>query len=285
MRSNAFSVQCELEPDERARSNRRAGDGAARSCASWMAAVLAIFSSTSFSMADDMGQIFSDRYLDVAQALQAHDFGRVRQLAQGLPLDVPGNKQTTLLWFVTANKNFPAVSVLIALGSQPDEQVIQGLGSPLNAAFESRELQLLTAMLDGGLSPNHTHPRENLMLQRAVTSGTPAHVQLLLDRGADVNQRDGIGGTALTEAISTARPDVALYLVERGADVNLPMTNGVTPAWGVQRALARQPPGSELAVKFERLRDAMAKHGARFPATPPAQMRQQMKAQGLPVAE
>lgn len=247
--------------------------------------LLAAFTLTGFAMTPAAEQIFTDRYLDVARALQAQDFAKARQLAQGLPLDVPGNQHMTLLWFAIAHKNFAAVSVLIALGSRPDEQVVEGLGSPLNAAFESRELQLLTAMLDGGLSPNHTHPKENLMLQRAVTSGTPAHVKLLLDRGADVNQRDGIGGTALTEAISAVRPDVALYLVERGADVNLPMTNGATPAWAVQRALARQLPGSELATKFERLRDAMAKRGARFPATPPAQMRQQMKAQGLPVAE
>lgn len=256
-----------------------------RSIVCWLLPLCAVLTFTGFRMTPAAEQVFSDRYLDVARALQAQDFDRVRQQAKGLSLDVPGQKNMTLLWFAIAHKNYPAVSLLIALGSQPDEQVVDGLGTPLNAAFESRDLQLLTAMLDGGLSPKHTHPAQNLMLQRAVMSGTQAHVKLLLDRGADVNQRDSIGGTALHEAINSVNPDVALYLIERGADVNLPLTNGVTPAWSVQRSLGRQKPGSELAQKFERLRDAMVRRGARFPATPPADIRQQMKAKGLPVAE
>ncbi|MFN7725442.1 MAG: ankyrin repeat domain-containing protein [Rubrivivax sp.] len=247
--------------------------------------ILAVLALSGMAMVPSAEQFFSGRYLELASALQAKDFAKARQLAQGLDLEAPGRKNMTLLWFAVADKNFPAVSLLVSLGSRPDEQVVQGLGTPLNAAFESLELTLLTALLDGGLSPNHIHPRQNLMLQRAVLSGTPAHVKLLLDRGADVNQRDSIGGTALTEAITSVQPDLALMLVERGADVSLPFTNGVTPAWAVQRIHGRQAPGTELAGKFERLRDAMAKRGAKFPAVPPEQMRQQMKAQGLPVAE
>lgn len=248
-------------------------------------ASLAVTGLTGFGMVTTAYSSFSGRYLDMARALQAHDFARVRQLAQGLPLDVPGNKHMTLLWFAIANKNFAGVTVLVVLGAKPDEQPVEGLGTPLGAAFESRELQLLTALLDGGLSPNHARANEKPMLQRAVMSGTPVHVKLLLDRGADINQRDSIGGTALSEAIASMQPDLALYLVERGADMSLPTRRGVTPAWSVQLALEDVAAGTDMAAKFGRLKDAMAKHGARFPATPPAQMRQQMKAQGLPVAE
>ena len=247
--------------------------------------VLALVALTGMAMAPSAEQFFSGRYLELARALQAKDFAKARELAQGLDLEAPGRKNMTLLWFAIANKNFPAVSLLVSLGSRPDEQVVQGLGSPLNAALESRELDLLKALLDGGLSPNHMHPKEKLMLQRAVMSGTPAHVKLLLDRGADVNQRDSVGGSALTQAIASVQPDLALMLVERGADVSRPMVTGLTPAWSVQNAVGRQVPGSELAVKFARLRDAMAQRGAKFPALPPDQVRQQMKAQGLPVAE
>lgn len=248
-------------------------------------AALAVTGLTGGGMVTTADSSFSGRYLDMARALQAHDFARVRQLAQGLPLDVPGNKRMTLLWFAIANKNFAGVTVLVALGAKPDEQPVEGLGTPLGAAFEARELQLLTALLDGGLSPNHTRANEKPMLQRAVMSGTPAHVKLLLDRGADINQRDSIGGTALSEAIASMQPDLALYLVERGAEVSLPTRRGVTPPWAVQLALEDLAAGTEMATKFGRLKEAMSKRGARFPATPPAQMRQQMKAQGLPVAE
>ncbi|MFN7725441.1 MAG: ankyrin repeat domain-containing protein [Rubrivivax sp.] len=273
-----------MEASNRARRSTRLS-GLLRWAKRLLQGILAVLALSGMAMVPSAEQFFSGRYLELARALQAKDFAKARELAQGLDLEVPGRKGMTLMWFAIANKNFPAVSLLVTLGSRPDEQVVQGLGSPLNAALESRELDLLTALLDGGLSPVHTHPQRKLLLQRAVLSGTPSHVKLLLDRGADVNQRDSVGGSALTEAISTVQPELALMLVERGANISLPKVNGVTPAWAVQLALQDQVPASELAVKFARLRDAMAQRGAKFPALSPAQMRQQMKAQGLPVAE
>ncbi|WP_323784613.1 ankyrin repeat domain-containing protein [Thalassovita sp.] len=51
------------------------------------------------------------------------------------------------------------------------------------------------------------------------TTATSADVQQLLDQGADVNARDGIGKTAL-HWVAGAQPKVIKALLEAGADVN-----------------------------------------------------------------
>ena len=71
----------------------------------------------------------------------------------------------------------------------------------------------------------------NQMIALARTGDT-AGVRLLLDRGVDVNARDGQGRTALmVTATGDAYPlDVVRLLIERGADVNARATNGDTAA-------------------------------------------------------
>ena len=54
-------------------------------------------------------------------------------------------------------------------------------------------------------------------------------MRLLLDRGADVNERDGISGTALHMAAANANVDAVKLLIDRGADVNARTTAGTTP--------------------------------------------------------
>ena len=54
---------------------------------------------------------------------------------------------------------------------------------------------------------------------------------MLLDAGADINERDANGITPLIIAITNNHPDVARFLIERGADINAVDWYGRTPLW------------------------------------------------------
>ncbi|AYM09367.1 hypothetical protein At1D1460_51260 (plasmid) [Agrobacterium tumefaciens] len=264
------------------------------------------------------------RYFDgvARQAAVAIDHGKLDGLKtlvdQGLVIDERGREQMTLLWYAIVGGHYDAVRQLVALGAKPDENGVSPLGSPLHHALTS-DTELLKAFLDAGLTLDYQTSSGISLLQRSVFGdGAIDRVRLLVQRGADINHRDKLGGTALDEAIAVRKPEIAIFLVEQGADIDAMMTNGSSTAWAVQWMLSRLQPGSpsgavtdltlserttsqveqtqtqvqsesadaaRLRSGFERLRDIMIAKGARFPADPPDVMRARMKAQGLPVAE
>jgi ankyrin repeat protein len=173
-------------------------------------------------------EFFSGRQLEIARAMNAGDMALVRKLASGADLTAPGKEDMSLMWFAIVQQNYPAITTLVSLGVDPDKQVAKGIGSALYAAMLPRKdpndqsgIRVLRAMLDGGLSPNYKDRYQTPLLYRAAGPGsTLAAVQLLLERGADINARDDLGGTALIPAIYI-HPDIALYLINHGADVNI----------------------------------------------------------------
>jgi len=67
-------------------------------------------------------------------------------------------------------------------------------------------------------------------LHNAVADGDIDRVRALIDKGADVNARDGTGQTALMIAASRNQVEILKVLLQKGADVNEKAT-GATPAW------------------------------------------------------
>lgn len=237
---------------------------------------------------------FVGRKLEIARAIEAGDMTAVRSLAPGVDLSAPGNRNMTLMWFAMlpgtpGHPNYEAVRTLVSLGVDPETQIAQGIGSALEYTFITRSdpddrtgLLFLQAMLDGGLSPNYLQPHGSTLLQRAAgPGGTLEHVKLLLQRGADINAKDSIGGTALDEAVDTDHPDIGIYLVERGARVDTYIVNGASTAWAVHLTLQRMRPDHAIYKQFELLRDLMIARGAKWPPDPPEVVRERMRAQGL----
>jgi hypothetical protein len=68
----------------------------------------------------------------------------------------------------------------------------------------------------------HRENKGNTPLDAAVTYGSLDTVKLLLDRGADPNQRDGVGTPPICTAAMLGRLDVSKALIEAGAKVGLP---------------------------------------------------------------
>jgi peptidoglycan/LPS O-acetylase OafA/YrhL len=67
------------------------------------------------------------------------------------------------------------------------------------------------------------------MLSWAACSNDPAVVGAVIDAGADVNVRGGLGDTTLHEAVSYGRDRAVAALLERGADPRIANRSGRTP--------------------------------------------------------
>jgi hypothetical protein len=232
-------------------------------------------------------KFFEDQQLYAARAIADGDMKRLRAVARPADIDRPGKKGMTLMWYAIQEKQFDAIEVLVSLGSNPDAQVVQGLGTPLLHALEVEDLRFLTAMLDGGLPINRVDDGgESLLFRAAGPHGrTLGHVQLLVERGADVNLPRSNGETPIFSAIFTMEPERARYLAEHGADVNVSTSAGVTPGWAIHTIIERQQPDSALRHRFEDLRDFIISKGAKWPPDHPDRVMAWRKANGMRVAE
>ena len=225
-------------------------------------------------------KFFKGHYLLMAQAIERNDMEQLKQLAQGQDLSLKGDKDMDLMWFAIARENFDAIRTLVELGVNPDEMTAEGIGSALQYTFMKHDdTRFLRAMLDGGLSPNHRHPRQKLMLQRGVFGGLE-HVKLLLERGTHIDDTDSIGGTALHTATTSVEPDTAIFLIDQGADFKTHKTNGSSVSWSVYLSVQDMRPGNPIHTKYLELRDLMIEKGAKWPPDSPIEVRDQMRARG-----
>jgi uncharacterized protein len=175
----------------------------------------------------------------------------------------------------------------VFLGSQPDAPCIRGAGSALDYALASGDPRFLGAMLNGGLSVCHTREYGETLLHRAAEADGAAieQLQLLLQRGADLEARDSIGKTPLMAALDANQFDRARYLVDRGANLEVVTSLGESPAWVVQFMLDEQEAGSAAALELEALKASMVARGARFPPESPDEVRARLERERALLAE
>ena len=290
----------EGRPDLRTQGRMDCTPSSSRVRRQWCKSLLALCALAAGSQVQGMGKIlkttnpeqfFDGRMLEMARAIQSNDMVRLRQLAVGQNLNQPGRQDMSLLWFAMQpdQLNTEAVKTLVSLGADPAANPIKDFGSPLDYVFMSRKspgdttgLKLLQAMLDGGMSPNNTALGSMTPLQKAARSGSSFSlemVKLLLQRGADINARDRIGGSALYDAITSENPHIAQYLVQHGAKVDTYTVGGVTMGWSVKLRLDRMQPGP-VRTQFEQLRDLLISKGMKWPPDAPDVVRDQMRARG-----
>jgi hypothetical protein len=230
---------------------------------------------------------FSGTQLELARALLEGDASRVTALAPGVDLNAPGNEGMTLLFFSLQSafdekpKQLQALSALVRAGADPAQQS-PNVGSPLGVALGAEKPDYVRAFLDGGVDPDfrlQTTP----ILFKAATHHSFNTLKLLIERGADVNARDRIGGTALNEAFGSLQLDVVDYLLDHGARPDVFDDLGVSFAYQVQRAIGRQQPGSPAHSKMQQIRDRIIAMGVQWPPMEPPAMRDWMRSQGMKV--
>ena len=219
----------------------------------------------------------------VAQAIARNDPDAIRAAAQAVPdLQAPGRDGATLLYFaVTQSWQRPelaeAVRTLLSLGA--DANYTNGKPNSFamaNAVHASAPV--LRAMLEAGGNPNarDEHGRPMILMNWYLgyyPNQARSRLELLLDRGADVNSAmpedgsDSAGYTLLLYRTKMGLDDNlayadALTLLERGADPNRAGADGMT--FGKMLMDQRAHFGQRLKAppaQFAALWDWAEKHG------------------------
>jgi len=219
----------------------------------------------------------------VAQAIVKNDQEAIRAAAQAVPdLQAPGRYGATLLYFaVTESWQRPelaeAVRTLLSLGADPNYTNGKWESFAMAKAVDA-SAPVLRAMLEAGGNPNtrDEHGRPIVLTIWDLDyykSHERARLDLLLDRGADINSmmpKDSWNCAGLTLLLCRTSsglddklgyPD-ALYLLERGADPNRAAADGMTFGKMLMEHRAHfQQTHKTPPVEFAALWDWAEKHG------------------------
>ena len=113
-------------------------------------------------------------------------------------------------------------SNIIVQRSQVDKRDRDELG-PLLQAIDNKNCRMVESLLNEGFDANEDmlYPLPSTPLGYAVSYGDLCSVQLLIERGANVNVRGNNGGIPLNNAIFRGDISILTCLLENGADVSL----------------------------------------------------------------
>ena len=99
---------------------------------------------------------------------------------------------------------------------QPDERGFR----PLVLATYLQQPEIATLLLEKGANINARDGAGNTALMGVVFKGDKGLTALLIDKGASINLQNYSGATALIYAVSYGHHDIVRLLIEKGADQN-----------------------------------------------------------------
>ena len=211
---------------------------------------------------------FSGDSLALVKAIDSENQDEIETIAGGVDLDTGGRGGFTPLIFATLNGRRRSIETLIRLGADPTLPH-ERFGPPVGLAVDSPDSDALAGYLNAGVDPDLKLGQQPLIV-RAAHPETTATIELLIERGADINQTlDPIGKTAIFEALLFDRYDTVMLLIKRGADVHRELSDGRTLGFMVDWELDRRIVGAPDHKDLEQIRSMLIEGGLEFPADPP----------------
>lgn len=230
---------------------------------------------------------FSGEALALAKAIERGDVADVEALAPRMGHDAlnhPGAQDMTLLFFALQSamgerpRQLHIMTALVRAGADALQEV-PDLGSVLGVSLRAKSPLYVQALLDGGINPDTVEGSTPIVFD-AASEHTSATLALLLDRGADVDQKDSLGNTALMHALTSLQLDQVVYLLDRGASPRFVNVNGVSFAGQLQFQIERQQTGSPTQRRMMEIRDRIVGMGVAWPPTSREVERQRMRERG-----
>jgi ankyrin repeat protein len=135
-------------------------------------------------------------------------------------VDSKDSKDRTVLWWTSRNGCEMSARLLLAADSAMVNSKDKDNKSPLFIAAEQGNQAVMEVLLDKGADVNAEGGKYGNALQAASHNGHKDIATLLLDKGADVSAQGGEYGNALQAASANGYKDMATLLLDKGADVN-----------------------------------------------------------------
>ena len=207
--------------------------------------------------AQDLPTVFSHSALFAA--VYHHDIPAVQELiARGSDIhQYAGDGFRTLVYAAARYQHHGMLKVLLSYGLGPDRiggdpytmqcvnyKTLQDVAiTPLAVAVKNHDREMITLLLEAGADPNRKSigiPPLHLAMPRAFPPGETinyyagieschAVINLLLEKGADINLPSDDGQTFLSKAVRADRVETVIHLIECGADANLRDIQGKRP--------------------------------------------------------
>ena len=134
-------------------------------------------------------------------------------------IDYASNGLTPLLAAAQKN-NYDIVALLINNGADPNRAHPMGL-TPLLLASEHGSLSIVRLLVEWGASITARGLKGLTPLLIAASHGQANVVQFLIEHGADINEKTAHGSTALMLATQSGHLELVALLIQKGADINL----------------------------------------------------------------
>jgi ankyrin repeat protein len=157
--------------------------------------------------------------------LSAAELGHDRVLALLIRLgrfgiDSKDSRDRTVLWWSSRNDCEMSARLLLAADSALVNSKDKDDKTPLFIAAEQGNVGVIEVLLDKGADVNAQGRFYGNALYAASTYGHKEIATLLLDKGADVNAQGGEYGNALQAALEKGYTEIVTLLLDKGADVN-----------------------------------------------------------------
>ena len=137
-----------------------------------------------------------------------------------------GDKGKELLEAVKAGR-VSEVKILLDKGVDPN--VMADGMTPLRFAVALGYPAIVEMLVDKGARVNEQYEQGQTVLMKAVTNGKIETTRFLVIRKADVNARDARGWSPLTYASAGGHADTSSYLIYNGAEINIQDNEGFSP--------------------------------------------------------
>lgn len=195
-----------------------------------------------------------------------------RYAAAGGNLDCKDFWGNTPLMDAFDNGHAISYKSLLEAGADPNISMSEKRTLPAWAAGRKDDTTWLRLALQHGGDPNllsFARGSKHMItpLDFGTSNGTVEHAKLLIDHGADVNQRTPTKQTPLNNAMILSRFEIVLLLLESGADYTVEDTPNISFLEDVQNVRKNKEDvfiSDEAREGFEEVETWLVEHGVKF---------------------